>query len=298
MVHPNLFLLGLPKCGTSSLANVLAMHPAILGSVPKETFFLVDRDSPFYKDDSYHTTGNQGWARFFKSEKDPTGIRYFMDATTHLAFQRSAPDVLKHYDNCRLIVVLRNPAERVYSSFNYSKFNLGFIENDITFSKYVDDLLAGNKNMKYILNDSSRFVLSNDLDYSVYVNVLEPWRHFYKENRLYIAIFEEMKESPEEFYSRIFNWLELPGHSIEKRPRNQTYQPQNLAIHRILFSMNRVLRNMPGIRLVKQLYFKYFVKKNVKTQEDKEAIRKLSMYFEQKNKILADLYDVDISRWN
>ena len=39
MRQPNLFIIGAPKCATSSLATYLAEHPAVFLSTPKEPFF-------------------------------------------------------------------------------------------------------------------------------------------------------------------------------------------------------------------------------------------------------------------
>jgi hypothetical protein len=298
MVRPNLFLLGLPKCGTSSIANVLAMHPAILGSVPKETFFIVDADSPFYRNDSYHAIGNKGWSRFFMGTGASSDIRYFMDATTHLAFQKSAPEVLRTYEQCALLIVLRDPAERIYSSFNYTKYNLGFIDSDISFSRYVDDLLTENLSMDYIYNSSSRYVLSHELAYSDYLEVLKPWQSFYNENRLYIALFEDMRDNHHEFYSRIFRWLNLPVIDHSNKARNRTYRPKNLGLHRFLFMVNRLFRNVPGVNYLKQFYFKRFTAKNSRTIEDLKALDQLKAYYNKKNKALAELYRLDTSKWN
>ncbi|CAN5138666.1 hypothetical protein BH20ACT5_BH20ACT5_07850 [soil metagenome] len=39
MTLPELYLIGAPKCGTTSLAGWLAGHPEVYFSVPKEPFY-------------------------------------------------------------------------------------------------------------------------------------------------------------------------------------------------------------------------------------------------------------------
>lgn len=51
MKKPNLFILGAPKCGTTSLANWLGEHPRVFMSPMKEPYY-------FNKDHSYSRVEN------------------------------------------------------------------------------------------------------------------------------------------------------------------------------------------------------------------------------------------------
>jgi hypothetical protein len=53
MNRPNFFIIGAPKCGTTSLANWLAQHPNVYFSPTKETHYFNNDRSPTNYHDEY-----------------------------------------------------------------------------------------------------------------------------------------------------------------------------------------------------------------------------------------------------
>ena len=73
-MFPNLVVGGAPKCGTSTFFRWLSSHPDVCGSEPKETFFLMDRDSPLLnRDCNVHEHGLQSYGSFFKHHRGERG---------------------------------------------------------------------------------------------------------------------------------------------------------------------------------------------------------------------------------
>ena len=60
MTLPNLFIIGVPKAGTTTLARWLCDHPDVRGGVEKELRFLMDAGSTQARPDAYHETGLAG----------------------------------------------------------------------------------------------------------------------------------------------------------------------------------------------------------------------------------------------
>ena len=45
---PNVAMVGVPKCGTTSVFSYLADHPEVCQSSEKETYFLMDKGHPLF----------------------------------------------------------------------------------------------------------------------------------------------------------------------------------------------------------------------------------------------------------
>src|ERR1044072_6556741 len=140
MSLPNLIIAGAPKCGTSSLFSWLAAHPPPYGSQLKETFYLMDEGHPLRRKESkYQPLGLDGYQGCFSDCSEHH--RIIFEATTHYLYQQTALEVLSKLNpRPQIVVLLRKPSERVYSSFQYSKNNLANVRRELTFSRFVDEL--------------------------------------------------------------------------------------------------------------------------------------------------------------
>lgn len=288
----------MPKCGTSTLFNALNSHPEICGSVPKETYYLIDQHSPFYSENNFSKNGIEGWNRFFPSAQLKQ-VRYFLEATTHTIFQHSA---LTHFSrnnrNLKLIVMLREPVDRIQSSFYYTKNNLGNIHPSVTFDTYADDLL-NNGSFEYIGNPSSRYVLSRELEYSDYPKVLKPWLDDFNKNQLYIGCFENMVSSPVKFYHDLLQWLRIESIELTSEPRNKTISPKNVTIHQTLIRLNKKIKFIPFKKSIKHVYLKFCSNGPVAGKNsDTDARLKLKSYFSKSNEILRKDYSIEFDQWN
>lgn len=102
-----LFLIGVPKAATTSLAAVLGSHPDICVSTPKETCFHIL--GPPNPDVSYVR-------QFFP---DPPDSKLLCDASVlNLYFcDTTAPAIAQAFPDAKILVVLRDPIARAISDF-------------------------------------------------------------------------------------------------------------------------------------------------------------------------------------
>lgn len=300
MIKPNLWITGLPKAGTSSLFSCLEQHPSICGSVPKETFFLLDRSSLLLnKNDNFWKNREEGWSNFFKTSTAETA-RYYLEGTTHLFFQEEVLEVLAQtHPGSRFIVLLREPSERIYSSFLYTRDTLLRIPPDITFSRYVSDLFSGST-MHYISNPVSRYVLSRELVYSQYHQFLERWLQAFHSSGIFIGLFEDFVEDTQKFMQKLFLFLELEEVAINSRHSNPSLAFKNRSLHNAL---RRVSHWFPATgslkKAVKESYIKLFATAVKTTSVDDQLSKKrLKEYFKPYNRRLEVELGLDISKWN
>ena len=126
---PDFFLIGAPKAGTSALHAALARHPGLFLSPVKEPKYYLCGDSPppAYKGPGV-AHSNQEWVWQRERYRD-----LFDGAGEHVPCGESTPFYLYNRDarrriaadrpDARLIVVLRDPVDRAYSTWMHLRLD-------------------------------------------------------------------------------------------------------------------------------------------------------------------------------
>ena len=127
MTLPNFLIIGAAKSGTTALYHHLSQHPQIYMCPVKEpNFFALEGEKPDFRGPSdleimrrsnsvSLTTDIEAYRALFRGVSDETAIG---EASTWYLYVPKAPErIQQHIPNAKLIVILRNPVERAYSSF-------------------------------------------------------------------------------------------------------------------------------------------------------------------------------------
>ncbi len=127
MTLPNFLILGAAKSGTTSLYHYLSQHPQIYMSPVKEpNFFALEGEKPYFRGPSDMevmrrsksvslTTDIEAYRALFRGVSNEKAIG---EASTWYLYIPKTPErIRQHIPNAKLIVILRNPVERAYSSF-------------------------------------------------------------------------------------------------------------------------------------------------------------------------------------
>lgn len=102
---PDFLIIGGMKCGTSSLFDYLRENPKIYGGHPKELFFFAIK---YYK-------GLRWYSSHFRRHKVN-----FEAATHYINSPAAARRIYKLLPNIKLILMLRNPADRTISHYYHN----------------------------------------------------------------------------------------------------------------------------------------------------------------------------------
>lgn len=110
--RPNFFIVGFPKCGTTSLAAYLAEHPDILFSRHKEPhYFAFDFKHPIMR----RIKTEADYLNQFKSERD--GYKTVGEGSTGYVFSEVAVDeILEFAESPKFILAVRNPVDMAVSA--------------------------------------------------------------------------------------------------------------------------------------------------------------------------------------
>ena len=255
---PNFVIIGAPKCGTSSLYNWLSQHPDVCGAYKKETFFLMDAENPLAAPVNINTHGLSAYAGLFPLHAANAQIR--MEATTHYLYQKVARETLAAFDDIKVCVVVREPAARVLSSFNYTQNNLARLSANLDFESFLALLERGQTLYpRYCTSEKSAYVLERDIEYSRYSTYLGAWANAMGPDRFKVIIFEEMIQNPGETLSSITDWLKLPrmtATELQMDASNRTVPIRNPILHRAVRGVSAPLRDrLPFIKKLKKAYF-------------------------------------------
>src|SRR5438477_11547979 len=109
MNKPNFFILGAPKCGTTSMAKWLSDHPEIFMSADKElNYYNMDHKRSEIKN-------YQHYLYFFKKATEKHKI--IGEASVWYLFSKEAvPNILKDSNKeVKFLVMIRNPIQMAYS---------------------------------------------------------------------------------------------------------------------------------------------------------------------------------------
>ena len=133
---PNLIIPGVYKSGTTSLFEYLALHPEICGASEKE---------PGY------------FNRLRRGKKQPPPIEKYLQYFKHCGTQKYlmeaspvyfrngaivAQAIKKYLGDVKIIVILREPVERLISDYKYWKSLLA-IDQQLDFEEYIEEYISG-----------------------------------------------------------------------------------------------------------------------------------------------------------
>lgn len=295
-VYPDIFLAGAPKAGTTSLFDLLNEHPKIQGANNKEPAFFMDKDSSHNQANLRNASDN--YLSFYEPYK-PEALH--LDGSTQTMYQRGFAKQLKASGlRPKFIVLLRDPAERIYSSFNYTANNLASIEG-IGFDEYQEILLSNRLEAlrPYCKNERAFYSMSHELEFSKYHEFLKMWEDVLGKEQMKILSFEQLKSNPEQLWFEVLEFLGLAQMPLPKSigSRNPTRMIRNPKTHYFLHQLyERVGYRLPLANGLKRLYrrLQYSAKKE---GDDAISLNQLAEYFQPWNMRLADDFGVDISQW-
>lgn len=128
--HPNAFLIGAPKCGTTAISTYLSDHPSVFLPYPKEPSFWssdLKRGGSVFKLDCI-----EDYLRIY--EKATSSHKVLLDASTsYFQSENAVEEILKFSPNARFIVMLRNPVDVAYAFHMEQLFNT--FEDEESFEK-------------------------------------------------------------------------------------------------------------------------------------------------------------------
>lgn len=237
-VVPNLYLVGVPKGGTTSLARWLSDHPQIMGGQEKELRVLMDPDDPLSRPNGYHADGLEAFAPYFP--EGPGTAPWHLDASPEYYYQDLALDVIAGMPEARVIFLLRNPADRVISMFKFAKYNMNVLPRDLSFAAFMAEVAKGEASTLV----GHRPMLRDAVAHGEYARYLELWHARVGAQRVSTLLLDDFRDTAENRMAALAGWLGIdPGfYSDYGFPsENESYVTRSAFLHKAMRKARRVL---------------------------------------------------------
>ncbi|HVF89412.1 MAG TPA: sulfotransferase [Blastocatellia bacterium] len=228
-LRPSFFIIGVNKCGTSSLYRYLIAHPNVLPCALKEPNFF-GLHSPEYVAshiDEYYalfpTSEHRGDLSFRWEASDQAGKRsittvqvkrdpakhYITGEASANTFHDVAPALLyRHLPQVKLIVLVRNPVDRAYSHHRmYRRFHAEGSYPGMDVRDFETDIRAE-------LDAHTRGEITHYIGPGVYVDKLQRWVSQYGRERIRVIVTEELADpgNARRIMQGLEDYLEVPHH--------------------------------------------------------------------------------------
>jgi hypothetical protein len=295
--YPDVFLAGAPKSGTTFLFHPLSRHSQICASEPKEPDFHLDDENPNKK--SVKNLLKKPYTDYFN---DLTGEKLHLDGSQWTIYQTGLINEISTFEEKpKVLFILREPARRILSSFQYTSNNLSAV-TDMSFSKYVHYLLHEDDGAiaSHCRNVQAAYSLQHELKFSDYGYYLDKWEKAVGAENMKIFLFEEMKVNTEDCYKQVCQFLNLEEEAMQLDPdqMNKSVQIKNKSLHYVLHkAYGLVGYKVPFKSQIKRLYETVQHKQKNEAMDFGIDIDKLKKYYHPYNEKLAEHYQLDLAAW-
>jgi len=238
MKKPNFFIIGAPKCGTTSLAAWLKEHQQIYMSTPKEPHhFNTDQRYIMVKESS-------DYDRLFEKANNQH-LAVGEASVFYLYSQEAVPNIENYAADIKYIVCLRNPIEMAYSL--HEQLIISGYEDEQNFEAawfLQDDRMHG-KSIPSLCKDS--IFLQYGAVCSLGVQLERLYTHVPQE-RVFPLLLDDLRDDPRAAYLRVLKFLNVEDDGrtdyFVKNPAKALRSPWVMKMVRRLGNVKRSL----GIR--------------------------------------------------
>ena len=194
MAGPSFFLVGAPKCGTTSLCHYLRQHPDIFIPDQKELhFFASDLDIA-----RYYSTTSEYMYQFASTSKSIAGE----GTTWYLYSKKAAKEIQSFNATAKIIISIRRPTDLVYSLFRHRRY-CG-VEKSKSLAYVLEREKSYIADIRKAMSVDERYIYSGAAMY--YEQVRRYLETFGSEN-VYMVIFDDIKQNPEDTYRGMLRFL-------------------------------------------------------------------------------------------
>lgn len=218
---PDFVVIGAQKSATTSLCDLLAEHPRIFMTTPKEPFY-------FSRDDIY--AKGQDWYESLYAEAKPNQLRGegTTQCTQHYLYPE-APDRMKEaIPDAKLIFMARHPLDRIVSHWIHLVGYGG----------------AEQRPFNQAVREDPRYV-----DHSLYDHQLEFYRERYGEDRLHVLFFEDFVRDQAGELKRVLDYLGIEEPFL---PSREDMASGSWKMRRRDTWLLRQMRSLPGLDTLRE----------------------------------------------
>jgi len=293
---PNLFLVGLPKTGTSALHSILAEHPQIYMSPIKEPLYfsedLAQESLTFhgrysqrfkYKEESDYLT-------LFKNAKNE---QIFGESTTSYIFSRKAPHNIYNFNpEAKILIGIREPIDFLRA------LHIQYLKEGVEVYSDFEQALSAEKERKEGRDIPKTVYYPSYLFYRekiLYAKYIQDFMKYFNKNQIKIYVYEEFRSNNQKILKEILSFLQVQTKHIKyTRNVNPTELPRSQTVNKIILNspIKHFLQNNLSIEnyeFLKLLGKNLLLKQTKKPPVRKELIEELKKEFKDEVKRTGEI---------
>ncbi len=284
---PNAIIVGIMRCGTTSLFRYLSAHPAVFTAAKKELNVFYDHytSSEVIKEYGTYFKGYKGYEKIIL-EASPNYMR--KSDTIPKRIVELIPDA-------KLILMLRNPVDRIQSAYKAIKRS-GTIDDSTSFECYIENMLEDKPDLSMFNSSDDLEELSTEIERGLYSNLLANVIASVPRDQIYVTFTENIAAFPAGEMERICGFLNLDPifyKSFQYQVENPTINAKWPKIYRFALKCNAMLEpalsKMPHVRSnIRDIHHSLNKSKSENKFSDK-VVCLLDAYYENDRKNLVEL---------
>jgi tetratricopeptide (TPR) repeat protein len=194
--EPDFIIIGMAKCGTSSLFQYLREHPQILLPHKKEINFF----------NNNFNRGVDWYLAHFPAITDREDFLTGEASPYYLSTPEVDRRIFQLFPNVKLIILLRNPVERTISEY-YHSFNRGLQKKSLL------EIINSEKEYLARVSETESIYEFGYLLNSIYVDRIQRWMSIFPQENILILESKLFFERTDIYMKKIFDFLGLPHHT-------------------------------------------------------------------------------------
>jgi hypothetical protein len=210
---PNFFIVGAARAGTTTLYSYLKQHSKIF--MPKDEIFK----EPAFFSSLKKRMELENYLNIFKNANN--SHQCLGEASTaYLTDPTSAKKIYKYNSNAKIIIILRNPADRAYSLYTWM-VQEGY-EWAGSFEKALKlENIRKHKNIPTFFEPEYYW---NYMYYSsgLYFKQIKRYYNLFDKANILILNFDELIKNPNSVYKKACHFLNIPYESITIEKKNES----------------------------------------------------------------------------
>jgi hypothetical protein len=292
MKRPNFFIIGAPKCGTTSLASWLSQHPQVFMSAFKEPhYFNTDSNFRFVNDETRYLD-------LFR-QAGPEHIAVGESSTWYLFSQTAVSEIECFTDKtARYIVCLRNPVEVAPAVHAQVLFSGDETIANFEQAWHLQDARAQGRKLPLQTISAAHLQYRRACALGEQVERL---LNTVPRDRIHFVFLDDIKKDAQAVFDHLQAFLGLlkPSEPVSLTVQNSAHRPRSLVVTRIIrigSNIRRALGLKRGIGLLTRMR-KANKQTAVRMPLDTAFEAELSRQFEPEVQKLEQLLNCDLSHW-
>jgi len=233
---PNFFIVGAPKCGTTALYTYFREHPQIFMSPLKEPqFFAVD-----LLGDRRRIRSLPEYLACFAGARDEPRIGEA--STAYLGSKRAAEEIKAFAPDASIIIMLRNPVDKMYSRFNDARFTNQEPQRSFEAALSAEQRCGPSFGLGY--RESAR-----------YASQVRRYLEVFDREKVHIIIYDDFKERAAGIHEEVLRFLGVhPDYRSDFPMVNERRYVRSMTLQQFVRHPPEVLRRLgrmsisPGMR--------------------------------------------------